>query len=216
MTQQARQAPLHAGGACCCTRTDACSRPARHACQWQHLLQCSPGLDGEPGSQAALMHVRLPQVQITEGAGADDPPEIELDDDPEVAAALDTSNVPLLITVAQVRCSGARPACPARVCSSGLWTAIAPSGPGSGCWVRTAGSSPRSSRHVWSGACPMLRGAGRAEQTRTWRSLPGSELLGLMSTCCMHTCRSAAPPAQLGGWAWQHLTAGRWCLSACV
>ena len=48
------------------------------------------------------MDVRLPQVQITEGAAADDPPEIELDDDPDVAAALDTSNVPLLITVAQV------------------------------------------------------------------------------------------------------------------
>ena len=53
--------------------------------------------------QAALMDVRLPQVQITEGAATDDPPEIELDDDPDVAASLDTSGVPLLITVDQVR-----------------------------------------------------------------------------------------------------------------
>ena len=48
------------------------------------------------------MDVRIPHVEMTEGTSADDQPEIQLDDDPEVAASLDTTNVPLVITVAQV------------------------------------------------------------------------------------------------------------------
>ena len=52
--------------------------------------------------QAALMDVRIPHVEMTEGSAMDEQPELELDDDPAVAATLDTSNVPLLITVAQV------------------------------------------------------------------------------------------------------------------
>ena len=49
------------------------------------------------------MDVRIPHVEMMEGTSAEDQPEIQLDDDPEVATALDTTNVPLIITVAQVR-----------------------------------------------------------------------------------------------------------------
>ena len=56
---------------------------------------------GRPDLQAALMDVRIPHVEMTEGS-AEDQPEIQLDDDPEVAATLDTTHVPLIITIAQV------------------------------------------------------------------------------------------------------------------
>ena len=55
-----------------------------------------------PGSQAALVDLRIPQVEISPTDDPEDEPEIELDDDPEHAAALDTSKIPLLVTVAQV------------------------------------------------------------------------------------------------------------------
>ena len=63
---------------------------------------------------------------MTEGTSADDQPEIQLDDDPEVAAALDTTNVPLIITVAQVLVMTTAPAVLVillDVASAGYWKA---------------------------------------------------------------------------------------------
>ena len=72
------------------------------------------------------MDVRIPHVEMTEGTSADDQPEIQLDDDPEVAAALDTTNVPLIITVAQVLVMTTAPAVLVillDVASAGCWKA---------------------------------------------------------------------------------------------
>lgn len=51
--------------------------------------------------QAALADLRIPHIDVTMGEGGEDP-ELDLDDDPERAIALDTSQVPLLVTVTQV------------------------------------------------------------------------------------------------------------------
>ena len=55
-------------------------------------------------------------MEISQTDDPDDEPEIELDDDPKHATALDTSKVPLVITVAQAQVSTCIPA-QARACS---------------------------------------------------------------------------------------------------
>ena len=60
--------------------------------------------------QAALVDLRIPRVEISPTDDPEDEPEIDLDDDPEHATALDTSKLPLVVTVAQVRCSHLQPA----------------------------------------------------------------------------------------------------------
>lgn len=53
--------------------------------------------------QAALADLRIPCVEISAAENSDDEPEIELDDDPEHATLLDTSQVPVTMTWVQVR-----------------------------------------------------------------------------------------------------------------
>ena len=52
-------------------------------------------------SQAALMDLRIPHLDVSMGEEGDDP-ELDLDDNPELAASLDTSRVPVIVTVSQV------------------------------------------------------------------------------------------------------------------
>ena len=52
--------------------------------------------------QAALMDLRIPHLDVSMGEEGDDP-ELDLDDNPELAASLDTSRVPVIVTVSQVR-----------------------------------------------------------------------------------------------------------------
>ena len=52
-------------------------------------------------SQAALMDLRIPHLDVSMGEEGEDP-ELDLDDNPELAASLDTSRVPVIVTVSQV------------------------------------------------------------------------------------------------------------------
>lgn len=51
--------------------------------------------------QAALADLRIPRMEVNMGEDGDEP-DLELDDDPQQAASLDTTRVPLIITVSQV------------------------------------------------------------------------------------------------------------------
>ena len=51
--------------------------------------------------QAALADLRIPKIEVTM-AEEDEEPELGLDDDPELATSLDTSRVPVIVTLAQV------------------------------------------------------------------------------------------------------------------
>ena len=53
--------------------------------------------------QGALADLRIPRVDISPSDDPEDEPEIELDDNPEHATTLDTSRLPLVVTVAEVR-----------------------------------------------------------------------------------------------------------------
>lgn len=50
-------------------------------------------------TKAALVDLRIPQVQISPTDDPTEAPEIELDDDPEHSTALDTSRVPLVVSL---------------------------------------------------------------------------------------------------------------------
>ena len=52
--------------------------------------------------QAALQDTRIPLVEVGATENPDEEPELELDDDPAHATQLDTSNVPVIVTVSQV------------------------------------------------------------------------------------------------------------------
>ena len=52
--------------------------------------------------KAALADTKIPQVTAVAGPTAEDPAELELDDDPEACAHLDVSGVPLIVTLTQV------------------------------------------------------------------------------------------------------------------
>lgn len=51
--------------------------------------------------QAALADLRIPRMEVTMGEDGEEP-DLELDDDPELAASLDTTRVPLILTISQV------------------------------------------------------------------------------------------------------------------
>ena len=53
--------------------------------------------------QAALADTKLPAVEVLYGEGGEGDPELELSDDPGASTRLDTSAVPLIVTVARVR-----------------------------------------------------------------------------------------------------------------
>lgn len=52
-------------------------------------------------AKAALADVKIPKVTIVPGASADEPAELELDDDPGVAVRLDVREAPVLVTVSK-------------------------------------------------------------------------------------------------------------------
>lgn len=52
--------------------------------------------------QAALTNLRIPKIDVTMGEEGDDP-DLDLDDNPELAASLDTSRVPIIVTITQVQ-----------------------------------------------------------------------------------------------------------------
>lgn len=60
------------------------------------MVECSRQL---LAVQAALVDLRIPQVQISPTDDPTEAPEIELDDDPEHSTALDTSRVPLVVSL---------------------------------------------------------------------------------------------------------------------
>lgn len=47
--------------------------------------------------------MRIPSIVVTMAEDGGDP-ELDLDDDPERAASIDTSRVPILVSVSQVAC----------------------------------------------------------------------------------------------------------------
>lgn len=51
--------------------------------------------------QAALIDTRIPHIEVSMGEEGEEP-ELDLDDDPLKAAALDTSRVPIIVSIAQV------------------------------------------------------------------------------------------------------------------
>ena len=50
--------------------------------------------------QAALADLRIPRMEVSMGEDGEEP-DLELDDDPQAAASLDTTRIPLILTVAQ-------------------------------------------------------------------------------------------------------------------
>lgn len=52
-------------------------------------------------AKAALADVKIPKVTVVPGASADEPAELELDDDPGVAVRLDVREAPVLVTVSK-------------------------------------------------------------------------------------------------------------------
>lgn len=52
-------------------------------------------------AKAALADVKIPKVTVVAGASADEPAELELDDDPGVAVRLGVREVPVLVTVSK-------------------------------------------------------------------------------------------------------------------
>ena len=53
-------------------------------------------------SQAALADTRVPAVEVLYGEAGDGDPELELDDDPAACLRLDTSAVPVILTLSRV------------------------------------------------------------------------------------------------------------------
>jgi len=51
-------------------------------------------------TKAALADLRIPRMEVTMGEDGEEP-DLELDDDPELAASLDTTRVPLILTISQ-------------------------------------------------------------------------------------------------------------------
>ena len=52
--------------------------------------------------QAALADLRIPRMEVSMGEDGEEP-DLQLHDDPQAAASLDTARVPLILTVAQAR-----------------------------------------------------------------------------------------------------------------
>ena len=67
-----------------------------------HSLVNSELVESHRHVQAALADLRISKLDITMGEEGDEP-EMELVDDPEQETALDSSRVPVIITVLQVR-----------------------------------------------------------------------------------------------------------------